>query len=167
MKFVVSTLASSLLLLSIMSAVQAKTPDTFSDLLRKSAAAATNGDWRMGVIYSQRLVALPSLTSAESAAAWAHLCTHLTNTQKFEAARVACDESIAFAPTSWAGYLNRSNLLFEIRDYSGAYKDFEKAKTLNPSAPLFKTMTAYSSTPLYVIENLPTASPQVARTSVQ
>ena len=155
MKFVTSTFAVSLLLLSAFSAplssASAGTNPTFSALLDKSAAAASSGDWRTGASLSRQILALPGLSTTQTAAGWSHLCTHLTNAAYLEEALVACNKSVALAPASYAAYLNRGNLMLAIGDRASARKDYNKAVALNPTAPVLSTAVVFASPASWVI----------------
>ena len=47
----------------------------------------------MGASYSRQLLALPALSTSQTAAGWSHLCTHLTNAAYFDEAQVACNKA--------------------------------------------------------------------------
>ncbi len=160
MKFVTSTFAVSLLLLSAFSA-QAETPATFETLLAKSAAAASTSDWRIGASISRQILAMPGLTKTQTAAGWSHLCTHLTNDADFDGATVACNKSVALAPASYAGYLNRGNLLLAMGDRAGARREYNKAVALNPTSPALSIAVSFASPASWVIPS-PSDAAQLA-----
>lgn len=165
MKFVTSTFAASLVILSTIAVAHAERPATFTELLSQSTAAAVDGDWRMGESYSRRLIALPGLTPSDAAAGFSHLCMHLSNLGKFSDAFAACNKSIALEPDSWSTYLNRGNLRFAYGDKDGAKVDYMHARELNPSAPALTAAFAFTMSPKYVVPTPAGTSAQLANVS--
>jgi Flp pilus assembly protein TadD len=154
MKLIATTFAVSVLALSSISGAKA---ETFSALLSKSTAAAETSDWRSGASYSRKLLALPDLSSTQSAAAYSHLCMHLTNLAQFDAALVACNRSVALEPTAWGSYVNRGNVYLALGDTAGARANYNRAKAMNPSAPILGKAMAYALPSAYVVKT-PTGS---------
>lgn len=58
---------------------------------------------------------------------------------------------MALAPTSYAAYLNRGNLMLAIGDRASARKDYNKAVALNPTAPVLATAVSFTAPASWVI----------------
>ncbi len=160
MKFGTSALIATFALLS--AAVPAHAENSFQDLVTDSTAAAIDGDWAGGAVFSRHLLALDGISKAERAVGLSHLCMHLTNLKDFSGAGVACRQSLALEPASWRAHLNRGNFLLATGDKLGAKLSYGKARALNPSAPsLDKALNVYVPS-TYVVQGITEASAQIA-----
>lgn len=121
---------SATLLLSVTAAQAA---DTALDAATQALAA---GRWNKSAFWSQKALAAPGLSSADTVKALTALCIAQAKLGRLSQADETCDQAVVLGPAEWTGYINRGNLRVLTGDVAGAQADYARAKALKPGHPV-------------------------------
>ena len=119
----------------LLSATAAQAAGTTLDTATQALAA---GKWQQSAFWSQKALATPGLSTADTVKALTSLCVAQTKLSRFSLAYDTCGKAVTAGPAEWTSYINRGNLRLMTGDIPGARADYARANALNPAHPVVR-----------------------------